>query len=91
MRILLLAVVGAISACQDPCVTLAQRICACEKTPGERSACQLDNITNRQSSVTISNADRQVCEAKLNTCTCDKLDTNDLDACGFVPERPDGG
>lgn len=73
-------------ACQDPCVTLAERICNCEKDPDARRECRTQRIVNRQSSTTIDDADRNFCEAKLDTCDCTAIDTNDLDACGFVPE-----
>jgi hypothetical protein len=74
------------SACQDPCVTLAERICNCEATSGDRATCRTERIVNQQSSTKIEDADRAVCEKKLDTCTCAALDVNDLDACGFVPE-----
>jgi hypothetical protein len=72
--------------CQDPCVQLANRICNCEPTPSDRRACQQERITNQQSKIELDDADRTVCQAKLETCTCDALDENDLEACGFVPE-----
>jgi len=34
----------------------------------------------------LDNADREFCAKKLDTCTCDALDVNDFDKCGFVPE-----
>ncbi|MBI1946059.1 MAG: hypothetical protein HYS27_10205 [Deltaproteobacteria bacterium] len=90
MRRLLLALLPvfavATAACQDPCVVLAERICACEPTEADRRSCRNDRIVNRQSQVTIDDADRDLCEAKLATCTCGALDENDLDACGFVVE-----
>jgi hypothetical protein len=72
-------------ACQDPCVELAQRICNCESTALERRACISDRVTSQQGSVVVTDADREVCVAKLDTCSCAALDKNDLDACGFVP------
>jgi hypothetical protein len=71
--------------CQDPCVELAQRICNCEATVAARRACVADRITSQQGSVDVSDADRELCAAKLDTCSCAALDENDLDACGFVP------
>ena len=73
-------------ACEDPCVTLAQRICNCELTSGARDTCRTERIVNQQSSIKITDADREVCSKKLDTCDCDALDNNNLDACGFVPE-----
>jgi hypothetical protein len=78
--------VVAAAGCEDPCVTLATRICNCELTSAERTNCQTERIVNEQSSIKITDADRDVCVAKLQTCTCDALDNNDLDKCGFVPE-----
>jgi hypothetical protein len=74
------------TGCQNACATLADRICDCELTTGERQACRTDRISNQTSSVTVSSSDEAFCEKKLDTCTCDALDNNDLDACGFVPE-----
>lgn len=87
MRLLLLLPALAatlVGACQDPCVALAERICACEPTASDRGACRNDRIVNQQSRVTIDDADRELCAAKLDTCSCGALDENDLDACGFV-------
>jgi hypothetical protein len=74
------------SACQDPCVVLAERICNCEPTPSDRRNCRTDRITNRQSQVQIDDADRTFCEAKLETCECTDIDENRLEQCGFVLE-----
>lgn len=77
---------GFLSACQDPCVALAERICNCEPTPGDRRNCRNERIVNRQSQVQIDEADRTFCEAKLETCECTDIDENRLDQCGFVVE-----
>jgi hypothetical protein len=80
-----LVVVSLASACQDPCVELAQRICNCESTALERRACIADRITSQQGRIVIGDADRELCIARLETCSCAALDENNLDACGFVP------
>lgn len=72
------------TACQDPCVVLAERICNCEPTPGDRRNCRTDRIVNRQSQVQITDEDRDFCEAKLESCECTDIDENRLDQCGFV-------
>ncbi|MCC7109590.1 MAG: hypothetical protein IT382_09900 [Deltaproteobacteria bacterium] len=84
--LLLLAAASALSmlACQDPCVALAERICSCEPTASDRQTCRTYRVVNQQSQVQIDDADRDFCEAKLQTCSCGALDENDLDACGFV-------
>lgn len=80
-------VLGALSsACQDPCVILAERICNCEPTPSDRRSCRDARIVNRQSQVLIDDADRKLCEDKLETCECTDIDENRLDQCGFVVE-----
>ena len=83
-----LLIAGGLSACQDPCTALAERICACEPSAADVAACRLDRITNQSGRVAITDADREVCGAKLDTCTCRALDVNDLDACGFAPAEP---
>jgi len=93
---LVLAALTAVAAsgCQDPCVTLAERICNCEATANERRACIADRITNQQGSVDVSEQDRAFCQAILDdgSCTCAALDQNDLTACGFANgDSADGG
>jgi hypothetical protein len=79
-----------LAGCQDPCIELAQRICNCEPTVLNRRQCVTDRITGQQGNVDISDTDRELCVAKLETCSCAALDQNDLDACGFVPAAADG-
>ena len=74
-----------LAGCTDPCVTLAERICNCEPTAADRRSCVNNRITNQQGNVVISDADRSVCTAALDTCTCAALDVNDLSACGYAP------
>jgi hypothetical protein len=89
----LLAVVAAALGCPDPCVTLAERICNCEATANERRACIADRITNQTTTTPISATDREFCASKLDgdgvpedACSCEKLDNNDFEACGFANE-----
>lgn len=74
-----------LAGCTDPCVALAERICNCEPTAGDRTSCRTLRVTNQQGSVVISDADRSVCTAALDTCTCAALDVNNLSACGYSP------
>ena len=62
-----LAVAGLGTGCQDPCVTLAERICNCEATADERRACITNRITNQQGSVEVSDGDREFCQSVLDT------------------------
>jgi len=82
----MLFVVAALSACADPCVQLAERICNCEPTVATRRACLADRVTNQQGRIDVDDADRAFCAASLETCTCVALDVGDLGACGFAPE-----
>src|SRR3954468_469640 len=88
-----LGLTGLGMGCQDPCVTLAERICNCEATADERRACIANRITNQQSSVEVSDADREFCQqiVDANTCTCAALDENNLAACGFAPSDDANG
>lgn len=79
-----------LAGCQDPCVTLAERICNCEATADERRACIADRITNQQNTVKVDDADREVCTGALDTCTCAALDQNNLAACGFSVDDGSG-
>jgi hypothetical protein len=86
VALLLPALLGTASVlgCQDPCLELAERVCACERTLLTRAACRRDRITSRQ--VETDEQDREFCATKLATCTCLALDENQLELCGFVPE-----
>ncbi len=83
-----LAIAGLGTGCQDPCVTLAERICNCEATANERRACITNRVTNQQGSVEVSEPDREFCQSVLDNgeCTCAALDNNNLAACGFAPD-----
>lgn len=69
------------SAC-DPCDQLSAKICDCQPTETERRACRQDVDTQKRQR-TVTDADRAVCAAKLETCTCAALDADDVVACGF--------
>lgn len=73
------------SACTDPCVALAERICNCEPTIRDRRSCTIERVTNQQGRIQITEDDRAACSAALDTCTCAGLDENNLEACGFAP------
>ncbi len=74
------------AGCEDPCKVLADRICNCQPNSTAQTSCRTDRIVNQQSTIQITDADRAFCSQKLDTCTCDAIDENKLDACGFVPE-----
>ena len=82
---------GLLSGCQDPCVTLAERICKCETTAEQRRGCIANRVTNQQSTVEVDDPDRKFCIEKLTSCSCAALDRNDLDACGFANKGENDG
>lgn len=67
----------------DPCQRLAYRICGCELTQSQQRACESDRIQQQQDNVAPTNEEAAVCVEALNTCTCDALDQNRTDLCGF--------
>lgn len=87
VAVLGVALTALLGACQDPCVALAERICNCEQTAVERLTCRRNRVLNQQARIEISDEDRTVCTAALDTCTCAAIDRNDLGSCGFTRER----
>jgi hypothetical protein len=81
-----LAAIHLLSACPDPCTQLAQRICNCEPTTADRRACVEERVNNQRDKIELSDADKEFCADKLETCDCRAIDENDLEKCGFVPE-----
>lgn len=71
------------TACQEPCVALAERICNCEADLSERQGCRQERIQAQQSK-TPSAEEQEVCTAALDLCTCEALRQNRFDLCGFT-------
>ena len=70
------------TACDDSCTALAEKICECEPNRASQLACE-DSIavsSNRE----VSTEEAEVCEQKLDTCNCAKLEDQDLQACGLA-------
>lgn len=74
-----------LAACQDPCVLLAQRICQCEPSPAEQRLC-IERRIEAQEEREPSDEELLACEAALETCSCQALDENRYDLCGFSRE-----
>lgn len=71
----------------DPCQRLAYRICSCEETQSQRQACEQDRIQNPTNDPQTPDevaAASDVCTEALATCTCEALDANRTDLCGFT-------
>ncbi len=84
----LFCVLMAGSACDlfNPCISLAERICACERTPSARENCRQIRIEALRNNVDITEDQLNVCQEKLETCDCDDIDENRVDECGYVVE-----
>ncbi len=71
-------------ACGDPCTDLAKKICKCEPTQTLQQACEQRVSNSGRGKPNDQEAD--VCDAKLETCTCASLAEGDLEACGLAEE-----
>ncbi len=78
------------TGCYDPCVQLAERICGCELTESARRSCREDRIQSQQDLIETTEEEQRACTAALETCTCDALDRNRADLCGYTREEDFG-
>jgi len=74
-----------LAACTAPCDQLADNICNCLSDLSSRAACK-QQISAEDSTVKVSAADQKFCSTKLETCTCDRLNNGDREACGLTRE-----
>jgi hypothetical protein len=79
------ATVVATTSCTvfDPCARLAERICACELTESARQSCREERI-NAGDNPVATESEVETCVDGLNTCTCEALDANHTEMCGFT-------
>ena len=82
LTVLLLGFVATSAACLDPCDRLATRICECEDSDLARETCR-QRVELQKENLKPSEANKQSCEAALDTCNCAALDRLNLAACGF--------
>lgn len=92
MRTRLLPILAAtllLSACENPCLTLAKKVCECEGVASEVEDCK-DRVKAEKSNIDISDEQESFCESKLDSCGCDNLDTPKGQAnCGLAHEWSD--
>ena len=71
-----LMVVGALLGigCTSPCVQLAEKICGCQPTQRDRSACNSQQ-SSRSDQVNPTAAEEQACAELIDKCDCHLLDT----------------
>ena len=78
MLALALAPIG----CNGPCEELANQICDCELSTSLKNQC-LEQVRSAMQNRPVSNEESAACESKLDSCTCDRLDSEDFAACGL--------
>jgi hypothetical protein len=73
----------ALAGCSSPCRELSEKLCDCLK-PVEREECQR-TAANEERRLEPTAEDEMVCEEKLETCTCEALETDEgKRACGLA-------
>ena len=87
-RLLLLAASSLmLAACENPCLTLAKKVCACEGVSSEVEDCE-DRVETEESRIDITQSQEDFCKAKLDTCSCSGLDTPQGQVnCGLANEE----
>lgn len=73
--------------CPDECQVLSDQVCECEATRRERESCRREVETQQRNLPPPSEAQREACMAALETCTCEALEQNRTDLCGFTRDR----
>ncbi len=86
-RLILLTSAFVLAACENPCLTLAKKVCACEGVSSEVEDCE-DRVEAEESRIDITEAQEEFCKTKLDTCSCSGLDTPQGQAnCGLSNEE----
>ena len=57
-------------------------ICDCELSQAAKNQC-LEQVRSAMSGRDVTDAENQLCEAKLDSCKCDELEADKLEACGL--------
>lgn len=86
MAVLGLAVAMTVgTGCGNACQSLAKEICRCGRTQNDQNAC-VQRVT-ADTSQHPTKAQEELCQHLLDECTCDKLGTGDLAACGLAIQQ----
>ena len=80
---MLMSLTTTVTACIDPCDTLADRICKCKETDLEQTTCT-QRVAIEKDKRDTNEANRAACEAALKTCTCEALQAGELSMCGYT-------
>ncbi|MDR0965583.1 MAG: hypothetical protein LBM75_03600 [Myxococcales bacterium] len=74
----------ALLACENKCLTLAKKVCGCERVASEVDTCRT-RAESESSNLDITSSQEDYCESKIDTCSCDGLDTPEGQiACGLA-------
>jgi hypothetical protein len=89
-RIVLVAFVGlcllGVAGCKAPCRQLAEALCQCAGSTLARESC-LQDVSRRDAFADPTDEDQDRCEALLDRCDCNNLDTPEgKQACGLARE-----
>ncbi len=77
------ALLGA-AGCKGSCRQLAEKICECEPNTVDREQC-IQTVSQRSAAATVTDQDAATCEALLEQCDCNTIDTAEgKRACGMA-------
>ncbi|MGA9525856.1 MAG: hypothetical protein WBV82_30635 [Myxococcaceae bacterium] len=83
MAVATVALLGA-AGCKGSCRQLAEKLCECEPNTVDRENC-LQGVSQRSSAAAVTEQDEATCEALLNQCDCNNIDTAEgKRACGMA-------
>ena len=85
-----LFLLGLLPACGDPCQDLANNICNCYPTVGQRQACttKVSALVSQRvaEDASAEKAGRNYCASLIDNCQCTNLANGDFKACGLSTE-----
>ena len=83
LRISVLGSLVFVLACEGPCVALAKDVCRCLASETEQKTC-IQNVENEAGESELSADEEKVCEALLETCTCNAIENKEYALCGMA-------
>lgn len=73
-----------LGACKSPCRALSEKLCECTDNSLDRDAC-IREAANEESRVAPTAEDQDRCEALIEQCDCNRIDTLEgKQACGLA-------
>ena len=80
---ILIIVAGLMAACETPCRTLAEVVCACNDNRSVEQSC-LAEVTLAAETNPASEDAEVFCSERLDSCSCDALARGHFEACGLA-------